>query len=124
MPATALAARLPVAVLVLALAVPLSGCLTCQPQLDVHHCRTPTGRCDTTGEVVSDWNGEGSLKTLFPGIDELVRSVPPGGHGHRAWSEDRAEAFWKFYNVPLDRKDKQVYLRHEGELFHVRVLEC
>jgi hypothetical protein len=124
MPTTLFAAPLPVALLALALATPLSGCFTCEPQLDVHHCRTETGRCDTTNERVSEWNGEGSLTTLFPGIDELVRSLPVGEHGHRAWSEDRAQAFWQFYQVPEDRPDKQVYLRHEGKLFHVRVLDC
>ena len=112
------------ALLVAALAAPLSGCLSCEPQLDVHRCGRETGRCDTTDEVVAEWASDPSHMTLFPGIDELLRSVEPGAHGHRSWSEDRAQAFWAFYNVPADRADKQVFLRHEGGLFHVRVLAC
>lgn len=112
------------ALLALALMVPLSGCFSCGPQLDVHHCSSELGRCDTSGEVVSNWTSDPNLKTLFPGVDELVRSLEVGGHGHRSWSMERAQAFWQFYNVPQDREDKQVYLRHEGKLFHVRVLAC
>ena len=123
-PSARLAARLPVALLMLALTTPLSGCLTCEPQLDVHRCRAEHGRCDTLGEVVSDWGSDASHMTLFPGIDELMKSLEPGAHGHRAWSEDRARAFWAFYQVPEDREDKQVFLRSEGTLFHVRVLGC
>jgi hypothetical protein len=122
--AAAVAARLPVALLLLALATPLSGCITCDPRLDVHHCRTETGRCDPAGEVVADWESDPSHMALFPGIDELVRSLGPGEHGHRAWSDERAQAFWAFYQVPEDRPDKQVFLRSEGNLFHVRVLAC
>lgn len=124
MPTARLAARLPVALLVLALATPLSGCFTCTPQLDVHRCRDEVGRCDTLGEVVADWDSDPSHMALFPGIDELMHSLAPGAHGHRGWSEERAQAFWAFYQVPEDRDDKQVFLRSDGTLFHVRVLAC
>lgn len=117
-------ARSVLALFALALAAPLSGCIACEPRLDVHHCRAEAGRCDTVGEVVADWHSDPSHMALFPGIDELLRSVTPGEHGHRAWSEERAQAFWAFYQVPAHREDKQVFLRHDGALFHVRVLAC
>jgi hypothetical protein len=116
--------RSTIALLVLALAAPLSGCMQCAPQLDVYHCTSETGRCDLAGEAVAEWASDPSHLALFEGLDELLRSVDPGAHGHRTWSEERAQAFWAFYNVPADREDKQVFLRFEGSLFHVRVLAC
>ncbi|MEK6976336.1 MAG: hypothetical protein AABY18_08350 [Candidatus Thermoplasmatota archaeon] len=113
-----------IALLFAALAAPLSGCLTCEPQLDLHHCRNATGRCAMAGQVVANWTSEPNLMALFPGIDELVQSLEPGEHGHRKWSDERAETFWQFYNVPADRADKQLFLQHDSQLFHVRVLAC
>ena len=114
--------RLLVVAFALALAAPLSGCFTCQPQLDVHHCRNEAGRCDTLGEVVADWNPE--LRDLFPDVDRLVNSVAVGKHAHAEWTHDEEATFWSFYQVPADREDKQVFLRWGGELFQVRVLTC
>lgn len=114
--------RLVVLAFALAVSAPLAGCLSCANQLDVHHCRAETGRCDTQGEVVVDWNPD--IAGLFPDVGRLVEEVGVGLHGHAAWSDEQMRTFWLFYDVPLDREDKQVYLRHDGKLFHVRILEC
>ncbi len=108
------------------LLVPVSGCLSCQPQLDVHHCRGPTGRCLLGDAKPIAWNPD--LDGLFPDIDRLLGSVAVGEHGHATWSEEQADAFWKLYQVDPDSADKQVFLTTQDDageqLFQVRVLEC
>lgn len=103
-------------------AVAAAGCLQCQDQLDVHQCRGETGRCDTAGEVVAQWDPE--LSALWPDLGRLIGSTGRGEHGHADWTPEQAAAFWAFWHVPADRPDKQVFLRHEGGLYHVRVLAC
>ncbi len=120
------AAALPlgiVALAVLAAATALPGCLTCSDQLDVHHCRDATGRCDPATKPTFDWDAQ-SVAALWPDITRLMDEVEPGLHGHADWTRDQADAFWTFYGVPLDQPAKEVLLRHAGELYHVRIQAC
>ena len=116
------------AALLLGLLVPVSGCFTCQPQLDVHHCRDATGRCDPAATPPIEWNPD--LAGLFPDVARLIDEVEVGGHGHADWTEAQADAFWAFYHVDPDAPDKQVLLSvgnataGEARLVQVRVLAC
>lgn len=122
--------RLLVALALAGLLVPVSGCFTCQPQLDVHRCRDTTGRCvaaaDGTNPPVQ-WSAD--LQGVFPDLDRLMASTPPGKHGHAAWSAADADGFWAFFQVP-DGPERSVFLQTNATgvppdaLFQVRVLAC
>lgn len=120
--------RLALTLLLAALVVPVSGCFTCQPQLDVHRCRDATGRCDPAVTTPIEWNPD--LAPLFPDVARLLGDVGTGKHGHADWTEEQADAFWEFYHVDPDADGKQVLLSHGNattggpQLFQVRVLEC
>jgi hypothetical protein len=104
-------------------ALVLPGCLSCQPLVDVRHCTDQTGDCEPRqGDPVVDWNPD--LGDLWPDIARLMASTAEGRHEHATWSNSEAAAFWAFWNVPADRAEKQVFLRHDGELFRVRILAC
>lgn len=110
------------ALLLAGLLVPVSGCFTCTPQLDVRHCRDTTGGCALEGQVVVDWNPE--LRDLFPDIDHFLATLAVGDHGHADWTQAQADTLWSFYHVDADAPDKQVFLRHDGGVFRIRVLAC
>lgn len=112
-----------VALAVLTAAAALPGCLTCSDQLDVHHCRDATGRCDPATKPTFDWDAD-NLTALWPDVTRLLGEVEPGLHGHVEWTRNQADAFWTFFGVPLDAPDKQLLLRHDGELYHVRIQAC
>lgn len=118
--------RLALAVLAAGLMVPVSGCLACEPELEVYHCRAATGRCDPAGGPTVAWNPD--LAGLFPDVARLLAEVPPGKHAHAGWTEARQDAFWSFYQVDPDAEAKQVFLTTGNgtaqQLFQVRVLEC
>lgn len=100
-----------------------AGCFACHDQLDVHRCREETGRCDLAGQVVVDWSAERERR--FPDIGRLMDAgIEPGKHRHADWTPEQAEEFWSYHGVPLDRDDKQVFVRSAGELYHVRILAC
>ena len=107
--------------LLVGLLVPVSGCFTCAPQLDIRHCPQPTGTCDPSGQEIA-WNPD--LQDLFPDLHCFVMSLADGDHGHAQWTTAQAEAFWRFYHVDTEAPNKQVFLQAEGELFRVRVLAC
>lgn len=107
----------------LATAPPLAGCITCQPRLDVRWCLPGSGLCaPAEGDRVADWNPE--LAAVFPDVARLLEEVPEGKHRHAEWTAEQERAFWQFWDVPLDDAEKQVFLRHEGGLYRVRVLSC
>lgn len=107
--------------LLVGLLVPVSGCFTCDPQLDVRHCPAPTGTCDPGGHVVA-WNPD--LQDLFPDVHHAVTTLADGDHAHTSWTPEQAAAFWSFYHVEANAPDKQVFLDHDDRLFRVRVLAC
>ena len=111
------------ALLVLALAAPLAGCLECEPKLDVRHCATESAGCaPRPQDKVADWNPD--LSATFPDVARANGETPPGEHAHPDWTETQERAWWEFWGVPLDQPEKQIFLRHDGEMFRVRVLEC
>ena len=114
--------RAALALLLAALVAPASGCLACQPQLDVHRCRDDTGRCDTSATKPVAW--EPGAASLFPDVARLMEGLEPGLHAHAGWTQEQEEAFWAFYHVPADEPEKQVLLDADGALFQVRVLAC
>ena len=106
-----------------AVAVALTGCTTCHPHLDVRLCRPDSETCaPAPGDTVSDWDPE--LASVFPDVARLIAEVPLGKHLHADWTEEQERAFWRFWDVPLDAEDKQVFLRHDGGLYRIRVLSC
>ena len=115
------------AVLLLAVATAgtatLSGCFTCQPHLDVRQCRPGSDTCAPgEGDRVADWNPD--LASVFPDVARLLDETPLGKHSHAEWTAQQEAAFWQFWDVPLDDPEKQVFLRHDGGLYRVRVLSC
>lgn len=112
-----------VAVLALALGASTAGCLGCQDQLDVHHCLPDRPRCDVAALPTFTWDAA-NLTALWPDLDRLLREVGPGLHGHADWTRNQADAFWTFYGIPVDQPDKQLLLRHDGALYHVRIQAC
>jgi hypothetical protein len=109
--------------LALAVAAPMAGCLQCQPRLDLRWCRPDTPTCAPgPGDRVADW--EPDLASLFPDVARLMDEVAEGKHLHADWTEGQEEAFWQFWDVPVDADGKQVFLRDDGDLFRVRVLSC
>lgn len=106
-----------------AMSAPLSGCLSCEPSLDVRRCRPGSETCaPSPADRVADWNPE--LASLFPDVARLMGEVAEGKHAHTDWTPGQQEAFWAFWGVPDDAAHKQVFLRDGGELFRVRVLDC
>jgi hypothetical protein len=104
-------------------ALVLPGCLSCQPLVDVRHCTDLGSDCEPRdGDPVVDWNPD--LADLWPDLSRILSSTVEGRHEHALWSDSEAAAFWAFWNVPEGRAEKQVFLRHEDNLFRVRVLAC
>jgi hypothetical protein len=104
-------------------ALALPGCLGCHPHLDVRLCRPGSATCAPgEGDRVADWNPD--LAPVFPDVARLIEEVPLGKHLHAEWTAEQEQAFWRFWDVPLDDPEKQVFLRHEGGLYRVRVLSC
>ena len=107
----------------LAASTVLAGCLSCHPHLDVRLCRPESEVCGPgEGDRLHDWNPD--LASVFPDVAILLEEVPLGKHRHAEWTAEQERAFWQFWDVPLDQEDKEVFLRHEGQLFRVRVLSC
>lgn len=107
----------------LAVAAPLAGCLSCHPHLDLRWCRPGSELCGPgEGDRVHDWNPE--LAGVFPDIAQLLDEVPLGKHRHVEWTAEQERAFWQFWDVAPEAEDKEVFLRHEGNLYRVRVLSC
>lgn len=111
------------ALLLLALALPLAGCMECKPQLDVRLCGPGSDLCAPgEGDRVADWNPE--LASVFPDVARLMDEVPVGKHRHAEWTTEQEQAFWRFWDIDPAEAEKEVFLRHEGGLFRVRVLGC
>ena len=109
--------------LLLAAAVPLSGCATCQPHLDVRHCAPESERCrPAEGDRVLEWNPE--LAATFPDVARLLDGLEEGHHGHAEWTPEQEAGFWAFWGVPADDPEKQLFFQHGGGLYRVRVLSC
>lgn len=108
--------------LAVALVVPLAGCFTCSPTLDVRHCREADPRCTPGDADVVAWNPD--LAGLFPDVHRFVTSLAVGEHGHATWSTMQADEFWRFHHVDPSSTNKEVWLSHAGALFRVRVLDC
>lgn len=109
--------------LAVALAASASGCLGCNPTLDVRHCRPASETCaPSPGDRVADWNPD--LANVFPDVARLLEEAPLGKHLHADWTEGQERAFWEFWDVPPEAEDKQVFLRHDGSTYRVRVLSC
>ena len=107
----------------LAAAAPMAGCVECQPHLDVRLCRPDSDTCvPGADDRVADWNPE--LADVFPDVALLLAEAPLGKHRHVEWTAAQEEAFWRFWDVPLDHEEKEIFLRHEGGLYRVRVLSC
>jgi hypothetical protein len=112
-----------IALLAVALAAPLSGCLSCVPHLDVRNCAPDSELCRPgEGDRVLDWDPQ--VGTVFPDVAVLLASTELGRHGHADWTREQADAFWAFWDMPPTGVDRQVFFREGGELFRVRVLEC
>ncbi|HLF16129.1 MAG TPA: hypothetical protein VI796_01695 [Candidatus Thermoplasmatota archaeon] len=111
--------------LVLAVAAPLSGCLDCQPQLDVRHCMPASTTClPGEGDPVVDADDPVRGAEAFPGIRGLMETTPAGEHSHAGWNATLEEAFWAAHGIPLEQAGKQVFYRDGEALFRVRVLSC
>lgn len=110
-------------VVAVAAAASTAGCMTCQEQLDLHHCLPDSPRCDTQAKPTFDWDAT-NLTALWPELTRLMGEVQPGLHGHADWTPSQAEAFWSLYGIPASQADKDLLLRHAGELYHVRVQAC
>ena len=112
-----------IAASLLATSAPLAGCITCQPHLDVRWCLPGSELCAPgTDDRVVDWNPE--LAAVFPDVAELLDAVPEGKHRHAEWTAEQESAFWRFWDIDPAQDDKEVFLRHEGGLYRVRVLSC
>jgi hypothetical protein len=117
----------PLAVLVLALALAqapaLAGCMSCQPHLDVRHCAPESERCrPAEGDRVLAWDP--GRASSFPDVARLLDGLGEGHHGHAEWTEEQEAGFWDSWGVPPEEPEKQLFLRHEGGLYRVRVLSC
>lgn len=109
--------------LALAAVAALAGCLDCQPQLDVRHCAPDSERCRPgEGDRVLDWDPE--LAGVFPDVARLLGEVGEGHHAHVAWTPEQEAGFWAFWGVPAEEPAKELFFRHDGGLFRVRVLGC
>lgn len=104
------------------LLLPLAGCTSCSPTLDVRHCPQAVGGCDPGDAQVIEWSPD--LQGLFPDVHRLVTTLADGEHGHARWSQAETDAFWRFNQVDPGTQDKQVFLSQDGDLFRVRVLAC
>ncbi len=91
--------------------------------LDVRHCRPDATTClPTADDFVTDWNPD--LASLWPDLARLLNQTPVGEHNHADWNQDQERTFWEFWHVPAEEPEKQIFLRHDGAVFRVRVLTC
>lgn len=112
-----------VAASLLAAVAPLAGCISCQPHLDVRWCRPGSDLCaPSEDDRVVDWNPE--LAAVFPDVARLIDEVPLGKHRHAEWTVEQERAFWQFWDIDPAAAEKEVFLRHEGGVYRVRVLSC
>lgn len=107
------------ALVFLAMSTALSGCSQCAPMLDVRNCQA---ECDRpASDPVRPWD---PAYDMWPDLEALINRTDRGEHEHVRWTENQADAFWAFMQVPADRQDKQVFIQKGDDVFRVRVLSC
>ncbi len=108
------------AILTLALAlVGASGCIECEPLLEVRHCLET--QCEPSADAVAvAWTQ--SDAAMWPDLDRILRSLEAGAHEHLKWTPEQEAALWDHYGVAGDEKELIVTL--DDERYRVRVLSC
>ena len=97
----------------------LSGCLSCQPLLEVRHCLVD--QCPPSEDAVAVvWTGAHAAQ--WPEVDALLRATPPGEHEHRDWPATKEQAFWDAFGVSGD--ERELIVTTDDGRFRVRVLTC
>ena len=111
------------ALLLLPLLAPLSGCLQCAPTLDVRHCAEPVAGCaPREGDRTVAWTGDATA--LWPDVPRLMAKAHNGRHQHAEWTQNEADAFWSFWQVPADQEEKQLFFTEDGATYRIRILAC
>lgn len=99
----------------------LSGCL-CEPLLEVRHCRDEQRGCIPGPAALREWTADDAAR--FPDIQALLETVPAGTHGHVDYTEDEEAAFWDHWGLDNSDHDQQLFVRHDGNVFRLRVYTC
>lgn len=101
------------------LALLLSGCVSCQPLLDVRNCLD--SQCVPSGDAVElDWTPQ--LAAEWPELDAAMAATPLGDHHHNTWDEAMEQALWDAFGVTGD--EKELIVHHDDGRFRIRVLTC
>jgi hypothetical protein len=118
--------RPPLAALLLALlagSVATAGCTDCRPQLDVRHCLPGSEGCAPRSDgLVVDWNETHAAR--WPEVDALIRGTRVGDHSHAVVTRAEERAFWEYWGIDPEASQKEVFARHDGGLYRLRVLSC
>lgn len=110
------------AVVAFALPAGLSGCLDCQPLLDVRHCSEIPPCAPVEGDPVVEWTPD--LAQQWPQLADLIEKARDGKHQHAEWTQEQTDAFWADWNVPAEREHKALFVTDGEATFRVRVLTC
>lgn len=102
-----------------AIAIALSGCLSCEPLLEVRNCLDH--QCEPSANAVAvAWNAQHAAD--WPEVDRLLRATPAGEHEHAAWTEAKESAFWNAFGVSGD--EPELIVTTDDGRFRVRILTC
>ncbi len=100
-------------------AAALSGCVACQPLLEVRNCLDH--QCQPSPDAMEVvWSSQHAAD--WPQIDALLDATNLGEHEHRKWDQAQEKAFWDYWGATGDQRE--LIVQHEGQTFRIRVLTC
>ncbi|MGB0653549.1 MAG: hypothetical protein ACPGQL_10155 [Thermoplasmatota archaeon] len=109
-------------VLVAAIAGGFGGCVACDSLMEVRSCVDSMRSCDPDAADIRSWRP--ADEAAWPELGAQLDAQEAGRHEHLDFDPAQKEAFWSHWGIDPAEPKKDLYLDHDGQLFHVRLLEC